>query len=77
MVGRVYIETSPYDFGTITLPAVYTVTVSSNNIGLRSTYLSTSPTATSGDSSLNVKSGTTVYGFAVLGSDVATNKVSN
>ena len=55
----------------------YNVTVLSNNIGLQSTYISTSSTATSGPQVLNVQSGTTVYGYAVLGSDVATNKVSS
>ena len=66
------------NFGTInaTPKQLYTVTVSSNNIGLRSTYLSTSSTATSGSSSLNVPYGTTVYGFAVLESDVKADKVS-
>ena len=36
----------------------------------------TSSTATSGSSTLSVKSGTTVYGFAVLDSDVKTDAVS-
>ena len=53
------------------------MTASSNNIGLQSTYLSTSSNVTSGSSTLKVPSGTTVYGYAVLGSDVAANKVSS
>ena len=67
------------NFGTInaTPKQLYTVTVSSNNVGLQSTYLSTSSNATSGSSTLKVPSGTTVYGYAVLGSDVTTNKVSS
>ena len=77
MVDYTSIGTSPYDFGTITLSALYTVTVSSDLIGLSSAYLSTSSTATAGSSTLKVPSGTTVYGYAVLGSDVAANKVSS
>lgn len=59
------------DFGTINAtfrPRPYTVTVSSDLIGLSNAYLSTSSTATSGSSTLDVASGTTVYGFAVLNS---------
>ena len=68
-VGQVNITTSPHNFGTITLLAAYTVTVSCDRTGgLSKAYLSTSSTATSGYSSLSVASGTTVYGFAVLDS---------
>ena len=76
-VGSVYISTSAYDFGTITLPALVTVTCSSSLIGLQSVYLSTSSTATFGSSSIGVTPGTAVYGFAVLGSDVATSEIKS
>ena len=62
------------NFGTINAEAVAgpcTVKCSSELIGLQRVYLSTSSSATSGSSSLNVTPGTTVYGFAILGSDVA------
>lgn len=68
LVDYTTIWTSSHDFGTITLPALYTVTVSSDLIGLSSAYLSTSSTATTGSSTLDVAPGTTVYGFAVLNS---------
>ena len=55
----------------------YTVTASSNNIGLRSTYLSTLSNGTEGRPKLEVDYGTTVYGYAELGSTVTTDKVSN
>ena len=55
----------------------YNVTCLSDLTGLQSTYISTSSNATSGPQVLNVSSGTTIYGYAVLGSDVATNKVSS
>ena len=60
------------NFGTINAtfkPHPYTVTVSRDRTcGLSKAYLSTSSTATSGPSKLDVASGTTVYGFAVLNS---------
>ena len=71
-VGSVTVNNT-YNFGTInaeTVSGPCTVEYSSNLIGLQSVYISTSPEATFGSSSLNVTPGNTVYGFAVLGSDV-------
>ena len=68
---------SAYNFGTInaeTASGPCTVEYFSNLIGLQRAYLSTSPEATFGSSSLSVSPGNTVYGFAVLGSDVYTVK---
>lgn len=77
-VGSVYV-TKAHDFGTINATAkpTYTITATSNGIGLQNYYLSTSSTATSGSKSVSVLSGTTVYGFAVLGSDVHASTVAN
>ena len=77
-VGSVTVN-SAYNFGTInaeTLSGPCTVEYESNLIGLQRVYLSTSSEATSGSSSLKVTPGNTVYGFAVLGSDVDTIKSS-
>ena len=66
------------NFGTInaeTVSGPCTVKYSTNRIGLQSVYLSTSPEATFGSSSLSVVPGKTVYGFAVLGSDVAISEI--
>ena len=75
-VGSITVN-SAHNFGTINAEAVSgpcIVEYSSNLIGLQRVYLSTSSSATSGSSSLSVTPGTTVYGFAVLGSDVAAVK---
>ena len=69
---------SAYNFGTISAErdaGPCTVKCSTNRIGLQSVYLSTSPEATFGSSSLSVVPGKTVYGFAVLGSDVDTSEI--
>ena len=69
---------SAYNFGTInaeTVSGPCTVKYSTNLIGLQRVYLSTSSTATFGSELLNVTPGNTVYGFAVLGSDVATSEI--
>ena len=55
----------------------YNVTCLSDLTGLQSAYISTSSNATSGPQVLNVSSGTTIYGYAVLGSDVKADKVSS
>lgn len=71
---------SAYNFGTInaeTASGPCTVKCSSNLIGLQNVYLSTSPEATFGSSSLSVAPGKTVYGFAVLGTDTYASKVNN
>ena len=71
---------STCDFGTVSatqLSGPCTVNYSSNLIGLQSVYLSASSMATFGSKSLNVAPGTKVYGFAVLGSDVATYKINS
>lgn len=78
-VGSVTVN-NEYDFGTIKAEAVSgpcTVEYSSNLIGLQRVYLNTSSSATSGSSKLNVTPGNTVYGFAVLGSDVATSEIGS
>ena len=69
---------STNDFGTVSaiqLSGPCTVKYSSNLIGLQSVYLSASSEAHFGSSSLRVSPGTTVYGFAVLGSDVKSDQV--
>ena len=72
------IVASTNDFGTVSatqLSGPCTVKYSSNLIGLQSVYLSASSEAHFGSSSLSVSPGTTVYGFAVLGSDVKSDQV--
>ena len=76
-VGSVTVN-SAYNFGTInaeTVSGPCAVECSSDLIGLQSVYISTSSTATFGSKSLNVTPGNTVYGFAVLGSDVDTSEI--
>ena len=82
------VSISAVKHGSITVPRVdhgsvnvwllpsYSVATSSNLVGLKKVYLSASSTATSGPSSLNVTSGTTVYGFAVLDTDTYAGMVS-
>ena len=77
-VGSITVN-SAYNFGTInaeTVSGPCTVKCSSDLIGLQSVYLSASSEARFGSKSLNVTPGNTVYGFAVLGSDVYTVKSS-
>ena len=77
-IGSIYV-TSTYSFGTINATAKpkYNVSIYSNRVGIQNAWLSTSSTATTGSTALNVTSGTVVYSYVVLGTDTYTALVKN